>query len=127
MYGEGIVIRPITQEDREFYRSIRMQYSLIYRSAHYAAKNKNLTKRHKRLIVTDTMGNLYLGKIILAALFTEYNRKSEIRIASFYFNLNKQQQNLRITIVMLQVLSTMVDDMGIEPTTSALRTLRSPS
>ena len=45
VYGEGIVIRPITQEDREFYRSIRMQYSLIYRSAHYAAKNKNLTKR----------------------------------------------------------------------------------
>ena len=35
--GDGIVIRPITTEDQEFYRSVRMQYSLIYKSAYYNA------------------------------------------------------------------------------------------
>lgn len=38
--GDGIVIRPITPEDQEFYRSVRMQYSLIYKSAYYNAKDK---------------------------------------------------------------------------------------
>lgn len=36
--GDGIVIRPIAPEDEEVYRSIRIQYSLIYRSAYYTAK-----------------------------------------------------------------------------------------
>ena len=38
--GDGIVIRPIMPGDQEFYRSVRMQYSLIYRSAYYAAEDK---------------------------------------------------------------------------------------
>lgn len=37
--GDGILIRPITPEDEEFYCSVRMQYSLIYRAAHNTAKD----------------------------------------------------------------------------------------
>lgn len=33
--GDRITIRPITPADADFYRNIRMQYSLIYRSAYY--------------------------------------------------------------------------------------------
>ena len=38
--GDGIVIRPIAPEDEEFYRGVRMQYSLLYRSAYYSAEDK---------------------------------------------------------------------------------------
>ena len=37
--GDGILIRPITPEDEEFYCSVRMQYSPIYRAAHNTAKD----------------------------------------------------------------------------------------
>lgn len=35
---DDITLCPITSNDEEFYRGIRMQYSLIYRSAYYAAE-----------------------------------------------------------------------------------------
>ena len=37
---DTISIRPVAPDDEDFYRGIRMQYSLIYRSAYYAAKEK---------------------------------------------------------------------------------------
>lgn len=38
---DGVVsLRPVATGDEDFYRGIRMQYSLIYRSAYYAAKKK---------------------------------------------------------------------------------------
>ena len=47
--GGGIAIRPITPEDEEVYRSIRMQYSLIYKSAYYVAKENK-----KSLFMSET-------------------------------------------------------------------------
>lgn len=39
---DGVVsIRPIVLGDEDLYRGIRMQYSLLYRSAYYAAKDKS--------------------------------------------------------------------------------------
>lgn len=35
-----VTIRPVVPADEDFYRGIRMQYSHIYRSAYYAAKDK---------------------------------------------------------------------------------------
>ncbi len=37
---DGLLIRPIQPTDEEFYRSVRLQYSLIYRSAYYTAEGK---------------------------------------------------------------------------------------
>lgn len=37
---DAVSIRPVAVGDEDFYRGIRMQYSLIYRSAYYAAKEK---------------------------------------------------------------------------------------
>lgn len=39
VYGEGILIRPITPGDEQFYCSVRMQYSLMYRAAYNTAKD----------------------------------------------------------------------------------------
>lgn len=39
VYGDGILIRPITPEDEAFYCGVRMQYSLIYQEAYNTAKD----------------------------------------------------------------------------------------
>ena len=39
--SEGLLIRPIRPEDEEFYRGVRVQYSLLYESAYKSAKEKN--------------------------------------------------------------------------------------
>lgn len=49
MRDDKIVIRPITPENEEFYRSIRTQYSIMYKSACDAAKEKG--------------GNLFISEI----------------------------------------------------------------
>lgn len=49
MRDDKIVIRPITPKNEEFYRSIRTQYSIMYKSACDAAKEKG--------------GNLFISEI----------------------------------------------------------------
>lgn len=44
-----IVVRPITPEDEEFYRGVRTQYSIMYKSAYDASKEKD--------------GNLFISEI----------------------------------------------------------------
>lgn len=39
-HGDEIIIRPIALEDEAFFSNVRIQYSLMYRSAYYAAKEK---------------------------------------------------------------------------------------
>lgn len=61
-------IRPITADDNDFYRGIRMQYSLMYRSAYYAAREKKSLFLHEALspqvfycIIEDSKEKLPLG------------------------------------------------------------------
>lgn len=83
---DNIALCPITSHDEEFYRSIRMQYSLIYRSAYYTAEE------HK----TD----LFLSEALAPEVF--------------YCIIRSQKENIPIGYLGLKDTSNELWELAIE-------------
>ena len=75
---DDIALCPITPDDEEFYRSVRIQYSLIYRSAYYTAEE------HK----TD----LFLNEALASEVFYCIIREESIPIG--YLGIKDTSANL---------------------------------